>query len=220
MSMPDKSQKVVLYLRSNTVHCERIVPQVTNIIRRRENLEKIVMSFRDDMKCNAANSLLELKEIDTAYSRQRNLKLVLVENGSKSITEVEFRDPAQSYADAPSGQHYRGLNSDMYILWINHQALGFTGEPSSHHPVKGLTFGDPVVSFIINEMDVDDIRKSFERLTAEPPRSIKIICDNHLGVKEWFAACGLAAVSWMDLPRLELRGHHIVQFIEDLHRVF
>ncbi|KAG0002024.1 hypothetical protein BGZ65_002988, partial [Modicella reniformis] len=217
LSDPESSdQKVVLHLKSQTAHCMRFGFHINHIIECRKELAKIVMPFQ-----GSGQELHELKALDMTYNHQRELMVMFVEDEDKSVIEVEFRDPTQSYTNVPSGQHFRGLNSDMYIRWSNYQTLGFTDEPSNHHIVKSSTSSDSVVSFNCAEMTwKDETRKLLQGLATEPPRSIRFVHDLNVGISQWFVVCGLAALPWTNLSRLEIRGELVNEWIDDLHRIF
>ncbi|KAK3817262.1 MAG: LOW QUALITY PROTEIN: hypothetical protein J3Q66DRAFT_339397, partial [Benniella sp.] len=206
-------QTVVFHARTMTAHCERFGRQVAEMARRKA-LTKVIMPFR-------RHTLVErIKELDNVCNRQRQLKAVFIKDEAKPVIEIEFCDRIGRYMIAPPGQHFRGRRTDMYIRWIDFDALGFTADPS---PTTSMDMGhassDSIVSFDSSAMSLDDTRKLIERLAAAPPRSMRIICNYQSESLKWFAVCGLAALRWTDLSRLEFQGTDIDGWIARLRRV-
>jgi hypothetical protein len=217
LSVPnEKDQIVVLHLGTETAHCERLSCHLSDIIVHRKSLTKVIVPFHRDTLID------QIKELADTYGlqrRQSTLKVAFVQDKDDSVVEVEFRNPNQSFSHVPPGQHFRGVGLNMYIRWVDFDALWFTKESSTAINVQTWHLSsNRVVIFNSSTMSLDDHRKLLESLVTEPPRHMKITCDSQSESMKWFTGCGLAAVSWDKLWNLTLRGEDIGGWTEVLSR--
>jgi len=207
-------QTVVLHLKTQIAYCEHLGDPMSHIVEHRQGLSKIVMPFQRDTLVD------QLRTLDMMYGRQPTLTLI-AGNENEPVVEVDARDPTCNYTIVPRGQYFRGWNSDMYIRWIDFDALGFTVNSSLTTDTNTEHLWSYPISFNGSAVGLDDARKLIERLAAgPPPRSMRIICNSQSESLKWFVACGLATVSWNELSFLGLYGDELCGWIEWLCRVF
>ncbi|KAF9363732.1 hypothetical protein BGX34_003421, partial [Mortierella sp. NVP85] len=207
-------QTVVLHLKTQVAYCEHLGDPMSHIVEHRQGLLKIVMPFQRDTLVD------QIRTLDMMYGRQPTLTLI-AGNENEPIVEVDARDPTCNYTIVPRGQYFRGWNSDMYIRWIDFDALGFTVNSSLTTDTNAEHLWSYPISFNGSAVGLDDTRRLIERLAAgPPPRSMRIICNSQSESLKWFVACGLATVSWNELSFLGLYGDDICGWIEWLCRVF
>ncbi|KAI8349536.1 hypothetical protein B0O80DRAFT_501260 [Mortierella sp. GBAus27b] len=217
LSVPnEKDQTVVLRLGTETAHCERLSCHLSDIIVYRKSLAKVIVPFHRDTLID------QIKELADTYGlqrRQSTLKVAFVQGKEESVVEVEFQNPNQSFSHVPPGQHFRGVGLDMYIRWVDFDALWFTKESSTTIDVQTWHLSSNcIVNFNSSAMSLDDHCKLLESLVTEPPRHMKITCDSQSESMRWFTGCGLAAVSWDKLWNLTLCGEDIGGWTEVLSR--